>query len=123
MGLRVVAIGTSRFLSPYLGNAYSFLLDTGAEKRDLAMKLGAEAWVDFRETKDLVAAIKAATGGDGPNVAVVTATNSAAYEQAIDYLRPGGTLMMVGLPGHGKLAADIFFTVIKAINIRGSYVG
>ncbi|KAJ3484831.1 hypothetical protein NLI96_g5361 [Meripilus lineatus] len=105
MGLRVVAI------------------DTGAEKRDLALKLGAEKWVDFRESKDLVADIKAATGGAGPNVAVVTATNSAAYEQAIDYLRPGGTLMMVGLPGQGKLAADIFFTVIKAINILGSYVG
>lgn len=97
--------------------------DTGAEKRDLALKLGAEKWVDFRESKDLVADIKAATGGAGPNVAVVTATNSAAYEQAIDYLRPGGTLMMVGLPGQGKLAADIFFTVIKAINILGSYVG
>ncbi|KAI0792334.1 GroES-like protein [Abortiporus biennis] len=105
MGLRVLAI------------------DTGAEKRDLVLKLGAEKWIDFRETKDLVADIKAATGGQGPNAAVVTAANSAAYEQAIDYLRPGGYLMMVGLPGHGKLAADIFFTVIKSISILGSYVG
>ena len=37
MGLRVLAV------------------DTGAQKRDLCMKLGAEAWIDFKETKDLVA--------------------------------------------------------------------
>lgn len=97
--------------------------DTGSEKRDLCLKLGAEKWIDFKETKDLVKDIKEATGGLGPHSAVVTAASSPAYEQAIDYLRPGGTLMVVGLPGHGKLAADIFFTVTKSISILGSYVG
>ncbi|TCD70709.1 alcohol dehydrogenase [Steccherinum ochraceum] len=105
MGLRVLAI------------------DTGSEKRDLVMKLGAEKWIDFKETKNLVEDIKAATDGFGPHAAVVTAANSEAFEEAIDYLRPGGTLMVVGLPGHGKLAADIFYTVTKSINILGSYVG
>ncbi|EMD35531.1 hypothetical protein CERSUDRAFT_85490 [Gelatoporia subvermispora B] len=105
MGLRVVAI------------------DTGAEKKNLCTKLGAEAWVDFKETKDLVGDIKAATGGKGAHAAVVTAATGAAYAQAIDYLRPGGTLMVVGLPAQAKLSADIFFTVIKSINIVGSYVG
>ena len=37
------------------------------------LKLGAEKWIDFRETKDLVADIKAATGGEGPHAAVITA--------------------------------------------------
>ncbi len=110
-------------ISPSIQSSSSLSIDTGDEKRDLVLKLGAEKWIDFRESKDIVADIKAATGGPGPNVAVVTAATSAAYEQAIDYLRPGGTLMMVGLPGHGKLSADIFFTVIKSINIIGSYVG
>jgi alcohol dehydrogenase, propanol-preferring len=31
--------------------------------------------------------------------------------------------MAVGLPGQGKLEASIFFTVLKSINILGSYVG
>ncbi|KAI0078291.1 GroES-like protein [Panus rudis PR-1116 ss-1] len=105
MGLRVVAI------------------DTGAEKRDLVLKLGAEKWIDFKETKDLVKDIKEATGGAGPHATVITATSNQAYEQAVDYLRPGGSLMVVSLPGKGKLTADIFFTVTKAINIIGSYVG
>lgn len=105
MGLRVVAI------------------DTGAEKRDLVLGLGAEKWIDFRETKDLVKDIREATGGAGPHTTVITATSPAAYEQAIDYLRPGGTMMVVSLPAKGKLSCDIFFTVTKGITIHGSYVG
>lgn len=99
------------------------LPDTGAEKRDLCLKLGAEKWIDFKETKDLVADIKAATDGQGPHSAIITAATSKAYEQAIDYLRPGGSLMVVGLPARASLSADIFFTVTKSINIYGSYVG
>ncbi|GJE85049.1 zinc-dependent alcohol dehydrogenase [Phanerochaete sordida] len=105
MGLRVLAV------------------DTGAQKKELVMKLGAEAWVDFRETKDLVGDIRRATGGEGPHTAVITAATSTAYEQAIDYLRPGGKLMVVGLPARASLNADIFFTVVKSISILGSYVG
>ncbi|OBZ72790.1 Alcohol dehydrogenase 1 [Grifola frondosa] len=105
MGLRVVAI------------------DTGPEKRDLVLKLGAEKWIDFKESKDVVKDIIEATDGLGAHAAVITAATSAAYAQAVDYLRMGGTLMAVGLPGHGKLSTDIFYTVTKSINIIGSYVG
>ncbi|KAH9054533.1 GroES-like protein [Lactarius vividus] len=104
-GLRVVAV------------------DTGAEKKELVLKLGAEKWIDFRETKDLVKDIQTAAGGEGPHAALVAAASSAAYEQAIEYLRPGGSLMVVGLPADAKLGAPIFWTVAKAINIIGSYVG
>ena len=87
------------------------------------MKLGAEKWVDFKETKDLVGDIRAATGGLGGHAAVVTAATGVAYAQAVDYLRLGGNLMVVGLPAHAALTADIFFTVVKSISIYGSYVG
>ena len=87
------------------------------------MKLGAEKWVDFKETKDLVGDIRAATGGLGGHAAVVTAATGVAYAQAVDYLRHGGTLMVVGLPARASLSADIFFTVVKSISILGSYVG
>jgi propanol-preferring alcohol dehydrogenase len=88
-------------------------VDSGAEKRKLCEELGAEVWVDFKETEDVVKAIRDATGGPGAHVALVTAATGAAYQQAIDYLRPGGTLMAVGLPGEAKLEASIFFTVFK----------
>lgn len=48
------------------------LLDTGAEKKKLCLSLGADRWIDFKESKDIVADIKAATGGQGAHSAVVT---------------------------------------------------
>jgi len=56
MGLRVIAI------------------DTGAEKHKLVMSLGAEKWIDFKESKDIVKDIKDATGGFGAHAALVTAS-------------------------------------------------
>ena len=97
--------------------------DTGAEKKELCLRLGAEKWIDFRETKNLVKDIVEATDGYGAHAAVVTAANGEAYAQAIDYLRMGGSLMVVGLPARASLSADIFFTVAKSIKIIGSYVG
>lgn len=57
MGLRVIAI------------------DSGEEKKKLCLSLGAEHWIDFKESKDLVADIKAASGGFGPHAAIVTAAS------------------------------------------------
>lgn len=73
-------------------------LDTGADKRALCASLGAESFIDFMESKDLVGDIKKATGGLGPHAAVVAASSAKAYEQALDYIRNGGTLVVVGLP-------------------------
>lgn len=106
MGLRVIAI------------------DRGEEKRQLCVdKLGADAWIDFTQTSDIVAEVKRITGGLGAHAAVVTTASSSGYTQAVDYLREGGTLMAVGLPAKAELNASIFFTVFKSISICGSYVG
>ncbi|KAJ7240659.1 chaperonin 10-like protein [Mycena haematopus] len=98
-------------------------VDTGADKKKLCFELGADKWIDFQESKDIVAEIKAITDGVGAHSAVVTAASSSGYKQAIEYLRNGGTLMAVGLPGKATLEASIFFTVFKSISILGSYVG
>lgn len=98
-------------------------IDSGEEKKKLCLELGADVWIDFKESKDIVADVKAATGGEGAHSAVVTTASPAGYKQAIDYLRCGGTLMAVGLPGTAELEASIFFTVYKSISILGSYVG
>ena len=98
-------------------------IDTGAAKKQLCLKLGAAAWVDFKESKDLVGDIKKASpGGLGPHAAIVTASHESAYQQAVDYLRPSGTLVVVGLP-NAPLAANVFWTVFKSIRVQGSYVG
>ncbi|KIY44006.1 GroES-like protein [Fistulina hepatica ATCC 64428] len=98
-------------------------IDTGADKKKLCLSLGAEAFIDFKESKDIVADVKALTEGKGAHSAVVTSAAASGYTQAVDYLRNGGTLMAVGLPGSAHLEASIFWTVFKSISILGSYVG
>lgn len=87
--------------------------DTGSEKKKLCAELGAENWIDFKETQDIVKAVREVCGGEGAHCAIVTTASGSGYTQAVDYLRPGGTLMAVGLPGEAKLEASIFFTVFK----------
>lgn len=108
------------------------ITDTGDHKKQLCQKLGADVWIDFKESKDIVADVKNATGGQGAHSAVVTSASvclfsfdittpclcaselqSGGYTQALDYLRSGATLMAVGLPGDATLNASIFFTVFK----------
>jgi len=99
-------------------------IDTGAEKKELSMSLGAAEWIDFKQSKDIVKSVLDVTEGLGAHSTIVTTSSPSGYEQAVEYLRPGGTLMAVGLPtGDAKLQAPIFNTVFKSISIIGSYVG
>ncbi|KAJ7445254.1 chaperonin 10-like protein [Mycena latifolia] len=106
MGLRVIAI------------------DTGASKRDLCLKLGAEKWVDYKESKDLVKDVIEASGGQGPHAAVVAAANVGPLDQAVMYLRPRGTLVAVGLPsGAPVLTVPIGLLIVRCLTIIGSSNG
>ena len=74
-GLRVVAIGLSFIMPLQPVFIVLSLTDTGAEKKELCKRLGAEKWIDFRETKDLVKEIKDATGGTGAHAALISAAS------------------------------------------------
>ncbi|GAK64281.1 mannitol-1-phosphate dehydrogenase [Moesziomyces antarcticus] len=97
-------------------------IDTGDDKKKMSLELGCEVFVDFKSTSDVPSAIKEATGGAGAHAAVVAAATSAAYEQALDYLRPRGTLVIVGMP-NSILPVSIFKTVLFTHRIVGSAVG
>jgi propanol-preferring alcohol dehydrogenase len=43
-------------------------VDTGAEKKKLCLSLGADCFIDFKESKDLIEEIKKVCGGIGPHV-------------------------------------------------------
>lgn len=105
MGLRVIAV------------------DSGEDRRDLCLELGAERWIDFRETVDLAADINSITEG-GAHAALVTAGGSAAYDIAAAYLRPKEYLMVVGkLPLNATLSIPILLIAAKGITIRGVFLG
>jgi propanol-preferring alcohol dehydrogenase len=106
MGLRVVAI------------------DGGQEKAASCKKLGATAFVDFQTSKDIVADVKAATPeGEGPHAVLLLAVSEKPFQQATEYVRSRGAVVCIGLPANAYLKAPVFDTVIRMINIKGSYVG
>lgn len=107
MGLRVIAV------------------DSGDEKKKMCLeKLGAESFVDFATSKNVVKDVQAATeDGLGPHAVILVAVNEKPFQQAAEYVRPRGTVVCIGLPAGAYLRAPVFESVIKMVTIKGSYVG
>ncbi|EIW85839.1 mannitol-1-phosphate dehydrogenase M1PDH1 [Coniophora puteana RWD-64-598 SS2] len=104
MGLRVLAI------------------DSGEDKRKLCMSLGAEQWLDFAETSNIVADVQRLTNG-GPRTALVAAGGAKPYEQALIYLKPTGTLIAAGLGSDAVMQAPFMVWVGKELKLVGSALG
>lgn len=77
------------------------VVDTGEERRKLALSLGAEHFVDFKE-EDPIKKVIEICGGIGAHGVFVTAPQ--AYPVALQYLgtRVGGQVMCIGLPSAGQ---------------------
>ena len=45
------------------------------------------------------------------------------FTQAAEYVRPRGTVVVIGLPAGAKIEAPVFESVLKMIRIQASYVG
>lgn len=102
MGLRVIAV------------------DIATEKLDLATRLGAEYTVNAGD-EDPGSAVQKYTEG-GSHGVLVTAVHEAAFGQALDMARSGGTIVFNGLPP-GEFPASVFDIVFRGLTIRGSLVG
>jgi propanol-preferring alcohol dehydrogenase len=87
MGLRTIAI------------------DTGDEKKKLCTEqLGAEAFIDFSKSSNVVKDVQAATpDGLGPHAVLLVAVNEKPFQQAAEYVRPRGTVICIGLPAGAYL--------------------
>jgi len=99
-------------------------IDAGDEKKKMTAQLGAQHFVDFSTSKNVVSDVKAATpDGLGPHAVILVAVNEKPFQQAAEYVRPRGTVVCIGLPAGAYLRAPVFESVIKMITIKGSYVG
>lgn len=94
-------------------------VDLGAEKLQLARKLGAELTVDAA-TEDPSRVIQEKIGG--AHGVLVTAISPVAFKQAVGMLRRGGTCVLNGLPP-GEFPVSIFDVVLNGYTLRGSIVG
>lgn len=104
MGLRVLAI------------------DGGDDKAQFVKALGAEAYVDFTKTSDIVKEIVKITNG-GPHAVINVSVSEKAILQSLNYVRATGTVVLVGMPAGATVPVPVFESVVRSVNIRGSYVG
>lgn len=101
-------------------NARVVAVDINQDKLDLAKESGADLVVNGKEVEDVAGYIQEKTGGT--HSAVVTAVSKAAFNQAIDSVRAGGTVVAVGLPSE-YMELSIVKTVLDGIRVVGSLVG
>ena len=99
-------------------------VDAGEDKRELCMKLGCEAFIDFSKC-DVVQETMRLSNGRGVDGVFVTATSKAAYAVAPRMLAIGGSVMCVGMPATGTAVAgdDPMFLILRNIKIIGTLTG
>ncbi|TCR62968.1 NAD(P)-dependent alcohol dehydrogenase [Bosea sp. BK604] len=92
------------------------------DKLAQARKLGAEIGINYRDTPDWGARAAQIAGGEGVDH-VVEVGGSGTINQALQAVRPGGEVSLVGvLTGFGG-DVNTGAILMKAINVRGVYVG
>lgn len=95
----VAVVGAAGGLGHYavqIAKAFGYKVvgvDVGAERLEFVEKLGADWVVDAKDAPQFVM-----DKLGGAHAAVVTATKIAAYGTALQVLRPGGTVLVVGCP-------------------------
>lgn len=94
-------------------------IDINNEKLEIASKFGADEIINSRE-KDAIKEIEHIC--NGANGALVTATNSEAFQQAYEALKPNGVFTPLGIC-RGEFRTSIMDIMSRQITIKGSSVG
>lgn len=98
------------------GAAAVYAVDINPLRLRLAEELGATLAINSRE-QDPVAAVRAATGGEGADVMLEMSGNARAIAQGFDLLRFGGEAALLGLP-----ARAVELDLNNAIIFKGATV-
>ena len=121
--LVVLGVGGLGSNAVQLGKAFGanvIAVTRSAEKLALARELGADETV-AAEAGDPVAAVKALTGGHGPDVVIQCVGSAAVDEQAIAMGGPGARVILIGssLDAFRARAVDIFWRELSVLGSRG----
>jgi propanol-preferring alcohol dehydrogenase len=119
--LAVFGVGGLGHLAVQMGRAFGAkvtAIDISPEKLELARSCGAARTLNAAAT-DVVKELRST---NGVHVAIVTSAAKAAYDMAFYSLRPGGTLLVVGLPAENICFPPILMAGGE-IRIRASAVG
>ncbi|KAH8678458.1 dehydrogenase-like protein [Xylariales sp. PMI_506] len=99
-------------------------IDGGAEKGKVCKEHGAEHYVDIETSKNVIQDLRKLTpDGLGPHAAVIVASEEEPFSHASEYVRPLGTVAIVGIPADGYIKSQIWDTIVRMVTLRGSLVG
>ena len=99
------------------GAAELVATDVAAKPLKTAIRLGATRAINPAKEPEALAAYAADKGSF--DVVFEASGNEAALRQAIDLVRPGGTIVQIGVGGEMKLPMNVL--VAKEINLRGTF--
>jgi len=121
--LVVLGVGGLGSNAVQLGKAFGarvIAVTRSASKLELARRLGADETVAADEG-DPVAAVRALTGGYGPDVVIQCVGSATVDEQAIAMGGPGGRVVLIGssLDHFRARAVDIFWRELQVLGSRG----
>jgi L-iditol 2-dehydrogenase len=119
----VLGVGTLGLLAvQVLKERGAKVLAVARSERHLALaeELGADA-VAVAGTGDPSAAARALSGREGADLVIETAGTAPAVEQAVELCRPGGRLVLTGLP-HEPTTLSFFWVVRRELRIIGSMI-
>jgi len=114
IGLMAIAVAKA------CGCSTVFATEVNPHRRALALQMGADEALNPAET-DVVARVRAATGGTGVDVLLEMSGHPSAIHQGFQMLRAGGRASLLGVssqPVEFDLVADIIF---KGATVKGIY--
>lgn len=104
-----------------LGAAKVMAADISSTRLDIAARMGADKILNPQK-EDVIKTVLDATGGYGADVVIDASGSVEAIKESFRYLRKGGHMALVGLPGKPielELGADVVFKEAKIIGIHG----
>ncbi len=85
-----------------------------------AAAMGADAVIDA-STEHVVERLREETGGEGPDVVIEAAGAEEAARQAIEAVRPGGTVLLVGIAPESVFPVNVARIVQSELEVRGLF--
>jgi propanol-preferring alcohol dehydrogenase len=119
--LAIFGIGGLGHLAVQIGHGLGAVvtaIDVSEDKLAYARSLGADSTLNAATAK----VVKELRAVGGVHVALVTSAAKAAYDMAFPCVRPGGTLLVVGLPAEPLCFASIMMAALE-VRIQASSVG
>ena len=89
------------------------------QRLQIAKEMGATEVIDFETVKDIVAAVRAATGGYGAHQVIEAAGSSSTYPEAVQMTRKGGHVALISIPAKDGQEIALKSLVMNQITLHG----